>query len=219
MAIFPFSVMADTNFAFPSTLYGSFALGCVFGELWPFFPFSVMADTNFAFPLQLGKSETQTLGVSNWKFCSRTCFWGATAIFPIFRNGRHQFCISVDTRKIGDPNFRGSVIGSFALGCIFRELRPFFPFSVMADTNVPTLGKLKCPFCTQKDKIADANFTLIHFFHWFSFPATPLRFVSIFKTFMHDLGALKVPIKVHQNRLTHLCVAVVNRLGNSTSHQ
>ena len=66
--------MADTNFAFLSTLekletqtlggsvIGSFALGHIFGELQPFFALSVMADTNFAFPLQLGKSETQTLG-------------------------------------------------------------------------------------------------------------------------------------------------------------
>ena len=57
------------------------------------------------------------------------------AIFSIFCNGRHQFCVSVDTQKTGDPNFRGSVIGSFALGCVFGVLRPFFPFSVMADTN------------------------------------------------------------------------------------
>ena len=55
------------------------------------------------------------------------------AIFPIFRNGRHQFW--VDTQKTGDPNFRGSVIGSFALGRVFRVLRPFFPFSIMADIN------------------------------------------------------------------------------------
>ena len=26
---------------------------------------------------------------------------------------------------------------------------------------------------------------------------------------------LKVPRKIHQNRLTHLCIAVVNRLGDS----
>ena len=152
---FPFPVMADTNFAFPSTLgepetqtlrglvIGSFALGRVFGELRPFFPFAVMADTNFAFPSTLGEPETQTLGVSNWKFCSRTHFWGATAIFPIFSNGRHQFCISVNTRRTGDPNFSGSVIGSFALVRVFGELQPFFPFSVMADTNVLTLGKLE----------------------------------------------------------------------------
>ena len=79
-----------------------------FGELWPFFPFSIMADTNFAFPLTLGKLETQTLGgVGNSKFCSRMRFWGATAIFSIFHNGRHQFCISIDTQKTGDPIFRG----------------------------------------------------------------------------------------------------------------
>ena len=38
---------------------------------------------------------------------------------------------------------------------------------------------------------------------------------------MHgDLSALvKSAKKIRQNRLTHLCVAVVNRLGNSSSHQ
>ena len=66
--------MADTNFAFPSTLrkpetqtlgglvIGSFALGHVFGELRLFFPFSVMADTNFLFPLTLEKPETKLYG-------------------------------------------------------------------------------------------------------------------------------------------------------------
>ena len=91
--------MADTNFAFPSTLrkpetqtlgrsvIGSFALGRIFGVLQPFFPFSVMADTNFAFSVDTQKTgDPNFRGVSNWKFRSRTHFWGATAIFPIFRN-------------------------------------------------------------------------------------------------------------------------------------
>ena len=70
------SVMADNNFAFPSTLrkpetqtlggsvIGNFALGHIFGALRPFFPFSVMADTNFAIPSTFRKPETQTLGGS-----------------------------------------------------------------------------------------------------------------------------------------------------------
>ena len=29
---------------------------------------------------------------------------------------------------------------------------------------------------------------------------------------------LKVPKKFYQNRLTHLCVAMVNHLGNSSNH-
>ena len=82
-------------------------------------------------------------GIGNWKFCSRMHFWGATAIF--------QFSIMVDTnfvflltlRKPETQTLGGSVVGSFALGHIFGELRQFFPFSVMADTNVPTLKKLK----------------------------------------------------------------------------
>ena len=68
--------MADTNFVFLSTLrkpetqtlggsvIGSFALGCIFGELRPFFPFSVMAETNFVLLSTLRKPETQTLGGS-----------------------------------------------------------------------------------------------------------------------------------------------------------
>ena len=28
--------------------------------------------------------ETQILGVVNWEFCSRNCFWGARAIFSNF---------------------------------------------------------------------------------------------------------------------------------------
>ena len=36
---------------------------------------------------------------------------------------------------------------------------------------------------------------------------------------MHgDLSALKSAKKICQNRLTHLCVAMVNHLGNSSSH-
>ena len=117
---FPFSVMANTNFAFPSTLrkpetqtlggsvIGSFPLGRVFRVLRPFFPFSVMANTNFAFPSTLRKPETQTLGGSViGSFALGCVFGGTTAIFPIFCNGRHQFCVSVDTQKTGDPNFRG----------------------------------------------------------------------------------------------------------------
>ena len=84
-------------------------------------------------------------GVGNWKFCSRMHFWGVTAIFSIFCNGRHQFCVSVNTQKTGDPNFRGSVIGSFAQGCVFGELWPFFPFSVMADTNFTFPSTLRKP--------------------------------------------------------------------------
>ena len=34
-----------------------------------------------------------------------------------------------------------------------------------------------------------------------------------------DISALKSAKKIRQNRLTHLCVAMVNHLGNSSSHQ
>ena len=44
------------------SVFESFALGHVIGELQPFSPFSIMADTNFPFLSTLGKLETQTLG-------------------------------------------------------------------------------------------------------------------------------------------------------------
>ena len=92
--------MADTNFAFPLTLgkpetqtlggslIGSFTLGCIFGELWPFFPFSIMAeklaDTNFAFPSILGKPETQTLGGSVIGSFTLGCVFGSYSHFSHF---------------------------------------------------------------------------------------------------------------------------------------
>ena len=73
---------------------------------------------------------------------------------------------------------------------------------------------------------------LMQIFRWFSFSVGSVSPPRLLGSFQHlgvcthkclkhlcDLGALKVPRKVHENRLTHLCVAVVNRLGNSTSHQ
>ena len=101
---FPFSVMADTNFAFPSTLrkpetqalggsvIGSFTLGRVFRVLRPFFPFSIMANINFAIPLTLRKPETQTLGGS---------VIGSFALGRVFRALRPFFPFSV----MDDTNF------------------------------------------------------------------------------------------------------------------
>ena len=139
----------DPNFR--GSVIGSFALGCVFGELQPFFLFGVMADTNFAFPSTLRKPETQTLeGVSNWKFCSRTHFWGATSIFPIFCNGRHQFYISVDTQKTGDPNFRGVGNWKFCSRMHFWGATSIFPISCNG----------RHQFCVSVDtqKTGDLNF-------------------------------------------------------------
>ena len=109
---FPFSVMADTNFAFPLTLrkpetqtlggsvIGSFALGTHFwGAMAHFFPFSVIADTNFAFPSTLRKTgDPNFRGSVIGSFALGTRFWGATAILPIFCNGRQQCS---DTWKTG----------------------------------------------------------------------------------------------------------------------
>ena len=54
-----------------------------------------------------------------------------------------NFAFPSTLRKPETQTLGGSVIGRFPLGCIFRELRPFFPFSVMADTNFAFLSTLK----------------------------------------------------------------------------
>ena len=61
-------------------------------------------------------TDLNFMGVNIWEFCSKMSFWGARAIFPIFHNGQHQLSISVNTWKTGDRNFRGLVVGNFALG-------------------------------------------------------------------------------------------------------
>ena len=86
-----------------------------------------IANTNFAFLSTHIEPQTQTLGgVSNWEFCSRGHFWGVRAIFLIFHNGRHQFCISVNTRKTVHPNFRGVSNWEFCSMAHFWGVRGVF---------------------------------------------------------------------------------------------
>ena len=70
--------------------------------------------------------------------------------------------------------------------------------------------------------MADANFPLVQFccslhprFGFNIYTSLHLKHLSVV-TF---LNYSKKCQKICQNRLTHLCVAVVNRLGNSSSHQ
>ena len=133
---FWFFIMADTNFLFlltfrkPETqtlggsVIGSFALGHIFGELEPFLWFLIVVNTNFLFLSTLRKPNFRK--VSNWEFCSRTCFWGTRVIFPIFHNGWYQFSISIDTQKTGDPNFRGVGNWEFCSRTHFWEARAIF---------------------------------------------------------------------------------------------
>ena len=142
----PMLSWGDPNFRGGSVI-GSFALGPIFGALWPFSPFSVMAKTNFAFPLALRKlADPNFREVDYWKFCSRMCFWGATAIFPFSVLADTNFPFPSTVGKPETQTLGGLVIGSFTLGHIFGEQRPFFPFSLMEYTNfefLTALGQLE----------------------------------------------------------------------------
>ena len=70
--------------------------------------------------------------------------------------------------------------------------------------------------CTRKT--GDANFPLLQFSEFSIDSVFPINLhYTTLKTFMcGDLSALVKSTKIiRQNRLTHLCVAMVNRLGNS----
>ena len=108
---------------------GSFVLGRVFGELWPFFPFSIMADTNFVFPSTLEKPETQTLGGSVIGSFSLGCVFGVLCPFsPFSVMADTSFTFPSTLGKLETQTLGRSVIGSFTLGHVFGELQPFFPF-------------------------------------------------------------------------------------------
>ena len=46
-------------------------------------------------------------------------------------------------RKLDTKTLGGWLIGSFAVGCIFVELEPFFQFFIMEDTNFLFLSILR----------------------------------------------------------------------------
>ena len=56
-----------------------------------------------------------------------------------------NFAFPLTLRKPETQTLGGSVIGSFALGRVFRVLWPFFPFSVIADINFAIPSTLRKP--------------------------------------------------------------------------
>ena len=205
----------------------NFSVWSILTKWQPFFNFFIMANADILFPSTLGKPETQTFGgVSNLKFFHTIDINEIAVIFQFFHNGWCWYSISIDTQKTRDPNFGGSVIWNFSIWSILMKWQPFFNFFIMTKADIPlTLGKLE-----------------MWIFHWFSFPnfsigsvfpITHLRFCFNIYAWLHikhscmDIYAWwpfctlskKVPKEICQNRLKHLCVAVVNRLGDSSSHQ
>ena len=84
-----------------------------------------------------------------------------------------NFAFLLTLRKPETQTLGVAVIGSFALGHIFGELRPFFPFAVMADTNFlfpSTLGKPETQ--TLGGSVVIGSFPLGHVFGelWLFFP-------------------------------------------------
>ena len=110
--------------------------------------------------------------------------------------------------KAQTQTLEGLVIWNFSIQLIFMKWRPFFNFFLMADTDIPFLLTLR--------KLAEMQIIC-----WFRFPSfllvqlsmSPiLGLVSRFKTFILYAWwpfctlSKKVPRKIRQNRLTHLCV-------------
>ena len=92
-----------------------------------------MANTNFPFLSIHAKPETQTWGGeggggSNWKFYSRMHFGELEPFFHFFIMANANFSFLLTPRKPDIQTLTGLVIGSFVLGCIFREVEPFSTF-------------------------------------------------------------------------------------------
>ena len=137
------------------------------------------------------------------------------AIFQFFHNGQHWYSISVDTQKTGDSNFGGSVIWNFSVQLIFMKWWPFFDFFHNGQ------HWYSWTFTGDELSALKSMWWLMQIFCWFSFPCHDRFSSNIYAwlqlkhlcmmTFLY----LKVPRKICQNRLRHLCIAVVNHLGDS----
>ena len=151
----PFSVMANTNFPFPSTLgkpetqtLGGSVIGkngCSSPQMRPRTKLPI-TDPSMGFSVSMNTQKTRDPNfreVGNWEFYSRTRFGELWPFCPFSVMADTNFPFPSTLRKPETQTLGGSVIGSFALRCICGELRPFFPFSVMANTNFPTLRKLE----------------------------------------------------------------------------
>ena len=97
---------------------------------------------------------------------------------------------------------------------------PFFNFFIMADADIPFPSTLRKPINTQRPKLLRGLVSFLNF-PLVQFSKSPiLGFISAKNiyawTFMHGaLSAIVKSAKKPPKRLTHLCVAVVNCLGDS----
>ena len=134
------------------------------------------------------------------------------------------------TRKSRDKKFCQFSFPNFSIGSVFLVTHPRFHFNMDA--------WLRLHFCmvtflhSENGRHKFSIHSVFRTFPLVQFSPSPMLglfhhlCVATHKTFMRGhlcmvtfLHQGKVPKKIRQNRLTHLCVAVVNRLGNSSSHQ
>ena len=166
--------------------------------------FFIITNANIPFPLTLRKPEIQTLdGVGNLKFFCMMHIYEMAAISHFFHNGWHWYSISQ------------------------AQIFHWFSFPITTPLS-PSVSTFKC------DDVSTLKTFIMTFLHltvhdcWVKlsigsiFPMTmPLypMFMPGHSSMMTFLHSQKVPRKIYQNRLTHLCITVVNPLGNSSSHQ
>ena len=166
-------------------------------------------------------------GVGNWKFFHTIDIKEMAAIFQFFHNGWHWYS------TLGNPEMKKFCRFSFlnfSIGSVFHVTHPRFRF------NIDVWLHLK-HFCVvtflhlENGRHKFSVDSVFQTFPFVQFSPSPIwgsfhhLCVALHKTFMHGhlcvvtfLHQWKAPKKICQNRLTHLCVAMVNCLGNSLSH-
>ena len=194
-----------------------------------------MADTDIPFLSTLRKPETQTLGVSNLKIFHTIIIYKMVAIFLFFHNGWHWYSISIDTWKTRDPSFGGGVsnlkffytIDIYEMATIFQFFHNGWCWYSVSQLQIFLWFSFPSPHHFIFVSVSTFKYDdvpMLKMFMCGHSPPPQVQFhhlcLAMVETFV--CGHLCVmtflyfmPRKIRQNRLTHLCVAVVNRLGDS----
>ena len=184
-----------------------------------------MADADIPFPLTHRKMKTQTLGGSvTWNYSIRLILKKWQPFFNFFIMADADILFPSTLRKLETQTLGGFGNLKFFRTINIKEMAAIFHF----------FHNGRHWYLIDSGKTGDVNFLLVQFSKFSVgsvFSITHPRFcynIHAWLPIKHlcmdiyvrwPFCTKKCQKKICQNRLTHLCVAVVNRLGNSSSHQ
>ena len=197
------------------SVIGNFSVRSILKKWQPSFNFFIMAKADILFPSTLGIRDPNFGGSVIRNFSVRLILKKWQPFFNFFIMADVDILFPSTLGKPETQTMGGLVIENFSVRLILKKWQPFFNFFIMADADISHSE-------IQRHK------NLVNSVFW-TFPLVQFSPSPIIGSFHHlcvDIYAWwpfctseKCQNKFSQNRLTHLCIAVVNRLGNSSSHQ